>query len=667
MNAKAVDGRRLHSNEWELQDDEEFVDTTRSRVAQFMGECSSESPFEFHIGGTSGHGVIGIPAASTGDTNTIVPSIQFVDTDKDGGINVGDKIQDDLFATIKNADAATSMPKFDGVPFRYTGMSSKEMSSVKITCSQSHPLDVVVIVKDKGGEAIEASITHVRGSDKLQVDLIGGITSKTDLRVEHIGNRKQKLHHSWGDRNLKTLQRSPNSITLRKLATIDTSSTFNFVQVVVNDADGMDVPKTLIVVNDEKAGKFDNRKLQTGAFKVEHANIDGNGDIVFTFSSLDTFDSVGPVVKLDARIGIISECSENPIEIVDMSAMVSSSSEPALVVHGGWFRKAAREHDVQCDWEPVVIDAIVKDPQARFSLGRQGLPITTVVMNGPAGKEEDSRTLLRNDSIRLRNLLMAAPSPDELVISEEMMQGRKPQLLIRKNARKLAGGSHKQILVHGYCSLGVFPISHFTANRAISFSDPDSSNPTPQSWSIDVFARKIDKFADRENIDGCGIIAHSQGGLAALHLYRSYWSCLDNPSNSNRMIQSIGSPYQGSLIANAAAIGDVLGASCAYNYELTESGATAWLGSIPTWARQKVTYYTTSFEDKWWSYDYCHIVSDLLLDNPEDGAVEKGRAYLSGGNSAGNKEGQCHTTDMYFMAQYLDSNRNRDMESKGSY
>jgi hypothetical protein len=67
--------------------------------------------------------------------------------------------------------------------------------------------------------------------------------------------------------------------------------------------------------------------------------------------------------------------------------IVTSSSEPALVVHGGWFRKTAREHDVQCDWEPIVIglglDAIVKSPQARFSLGRQGLPIKTVVMNGP--------------------------------------------------------------------------------------------------------------------------------------------------------------------------------------------------------------------------------------------------------------------------------------------
>ena len=47
------------------------VDTTRStRVAQFMGECSSESLFEFPIG--TGTRVIGIPCVSTGDISTIV-------------------------------------------------------------------------------------------------------------------------------------------------------------------------------------------------------------------------------------------------------------------------------------------------------------------------------------------------------------------------------------------------------------------------------------------------------------------------------------------------------------------------------------------------------------------------------------------------------------------
>ena len=243
--------------------------------------------------------------------------------------------------------------------------------------------------------------------------------------------------------------------------------------------------------------------------------------------------------------------------------MVSSSSEPTLDVHGGWFRKAAREHDVQCDWEPVVIDDTVKDPQARFSLGRQGLPIV--------GSYEWSRWQRGGqpqsswNNLIQRKLLMA--SPDELEISREMMQGSKPQHLIQKHARKLVVNIHKQILVHGYCSREAFPISHFTANRAISFSDPDSSNPTPQS--IDLFARKIDSFADNGNVDGCGIIAHSQCRLAALHLYKNYWSCLDNTSIETRMIQSRGSPYKGKVMASVAAIGEVIGATCPYTCDLT--------------------------------------------------------------------------------------------------
>jgi len=67
------------------------------------------------------------------------------------------------------------------------------------------------------------------------------------------------------------------------------------MEVVVSDVDGMDVPRTLIVVNDEQAGKFDNCKLQNDAFKVD----DGNGDIVFTLSSMD---SIRLVVQLDTSV-----------------------------------------------------------------------------------------------------------------------------------------------------------------------------------------------------------------------------------------------------------------------------------------------------------------------------------------------------------------------------
>jgi len=47
--------------------------------------------------------------------------------------------------------------------------------------------------------------------------------------------------------------------------------------------------------------------------------------------------------------------------------------------------------------------------------------------------------------------------------------------------------------------------------NAVAFADPDASNPQPSNWNIDQFAKKIDKFADNNDIYGCGIVAHSQG------------------------------------------------------------------------------------------------------------------------------------------------------------
>jgi hypothetical protein len=156
--------------------------------------------------------------------------------------------------------------------------------------------------------------------------------------------------------------------------------------------------------------------------------------------------------------------------------------------------------------------------------------------------------------------------------------------------------------------------------------------------------------------------------MAALHLYNNYWSCVDYPTSGSRSIQSVGTPYRGTNLAGTlAGIGAVFGQGCGYNYDLTEEGADRWLRSIATWARGKVNYYTTSFKDNWWSYDYCQIATDPFLSDPDDGTVEKSRGQLSGGNNRGHKDGQCHSTGMKEMPQYRDSNRNRSMNSYARY
>ena len=158
--------------------------------------------------------------------------------------------------------------------------------------------------------------------------------------------------------------------------------------------------------------------------------------------------------------------------------------------------------------------------------------------------------------------------------------------------------------------------------------------------------------------------------MAALHMYRYYWTCIDYASSGSRSIQSVGTPYRGTNVAgNLASLGSAFNQGCGYNTDLTESGADNWLSNIPYWARSLVNYYTTSFEDNWWSYDYCNLATDFFLDNPEDGAVEKSRGQLSGANNRGHTLGQCHSkgSGWTLTHQCEDYGRNNQMNSLARY
>ena len=238
----------------------------------------------------------------------------------------------------------------------------------------------------------------------------------------------------------------------------------------------------------------------------------------------------------------------------------------------------------------------------------------------------------------------------------------------------------KQYLTSPCCSFNFqsataspWPSSHFDDD--VAFVDPDrrrnlGGTAGVNNWSNDEFAVKIKNFADNNGIYGCGIIAHSQGGLAALHLRARYHSCLDNASSGTRLIQSVGSPYQGTpLAAGIAALGEVFGAGCGSNNDLTPDGADTWLATIPTSARQDVYYYTTKFSDsgKWWVNDYCNFWSDLVLSDPEDGTVEDSKGQLPSGNNMGLTSGQCHTTGMTDDPQYEDQGRNTFMNNNARF
>lgn len=215
---------------------------------------------------------------------------------------------------------------------------------------------------------------------------------------------------------------------------------------------------------------------------------------------------------------------------------------------------------------------------------------------------------------------------------------------------------HRLLLVHGYCSGGnPFTTSHFDGDIAI-FSDVD------QNRSNDAFALEI--LAQTAPMKSFGIAGHSQGGLAALHLYTFYFSGMDW-ARGNRLIQSVGAPYQGTPLAgNAAVLGDLFGTGCGSNNDLSTSGAIQWLSLIPTSSRQNVWYWTTSFEDRTFQFDFCNIVSDLLLSDPDDGVIERSRGQLPGGNNRGHREGWCHTTGMRDPAQTTDFSRNTEIDQE---
>jgi hypothetical protein len=249
--------------------------------------------------------------------------------------------------------------------------------------------------------------------------------------------------------------------------------------------------------------------------------------------------------------------------------------------------------------------------------------------------------------LTIANLPNAAKQSFSGEVTDEMQMGKRPNFVDTNSA---VGG--KLMLVHGYCSGGnPFPTSQFSSN--IVFNDPN------QNRTHDQFANLIKNFGAA--YPSFGIVAHSQGGAASLHLYTYYWSGLDAATGS-RLIQSVGTPYQGTALAgNLALLGQIFGAGCGSNTNMSYSGAASWLAGIPTWARAKVNYYTTSFTDVWYRYDYCNIATDPFLGDPDDGVTEQAYGQLPYAINRGHKTGWCHTGGMRDPAQTSDSARNSEM------
>ena len=212
------------------------------------------------------------------------------------------------------------------------------------------------------------------------------------------------------------------------------------------------------------------------------------------------------------------------------------------------------------------------------------------------------------------------------------------------------------LLVHGYCAKeNPFTVENFT--NYIIFKD------WRQSLSNDQFARHIIDFTEYKNLSEFSIVAHSQGGLASVHLYSYYYSGLDSYSvsgnGSDRKIQTVGSPYQGTPLAGLLAdIGHFFGIMCGSNLELTYEGAQAWLSKVPLDVQNDVHFYRTFYGKR---KKYCNFGTNVVLKGPNDGLVEVGKARLPFGRGEGISPGECHSVNMQWPSQCRNAKRNAEM------
>lgn len=219
---------------------------------------------------------------------------------------------------------------------------------------------------------------------------------------------------------------------------------------------------------------------------------------------------------------------------------------------------------------------------------------------------------------------------------------------MRGNVREYKSSSSNPglILLPGYCSAN----NPWSATSSI-FDNAFYFNEFNLNLSNDQYAHKVLNFMWNNNLDQVNFIAHSQGGMVAAHLYNYY---INIPNRSGRLIQTVGTPFQGTILASAfASIGKFFNIGCGSNSDLSYDGAINWASGITPETRKLIYSYSTTGD--------CSFVMNLILSPQNDGIVELSRTKLSGINYISNTNNQCHTTNMNKMAQYLDKSRNEVM------
>lgn len=230
-------------------------------------------------------------------------------------------------------------------------------------------------------------------------------------------------------------------------------------------------------------------------------------------------------------------------------------------------------------------------------------------------------------------------------------------------------------LVHGWCSGITWPFSHFGRPGRVGgteeFFDPSASR------SHDAFAREIRDQGAARFIDSFTVVAHSQGGAAAIHL-RSFYTSLLDLSNAPRRIQTMGTPYNGSTLMDyylaTGPLGWIIGSifgGCGPSFDLSTLGSALWRSSLPSWSRGDVWYYRTGYRRartfwervQFWRWR-CNFAS-FVIPGWDDGVVADWQGTLSGAHDMGVTESECHTGGMNHAAQTGNFGRNDILDREG--
>lgn len=237
-------------------------------------------------------------------------------------------------------------------------------------------------------------------------------------------------------------------------------------------------------------------------------------------------------------------------------------------------------------------------------------------------------------------------------ITREMRVGRNP--LPERNSSSTAA-SPSLFLLAGYCAFEN-PWEHHSGTFKSAEYYAAGGN-----FGHHAFAEKAMGFISGFTPEAFSLVGHSQGGMVSLHIYNYFFTELEK-AKGGRLIQSVGTPYQGcSAAGNAAALGKIFGVGCGSNSDLTRDGAVNWLTGISNDSREAVHFYTTTYKQGNFFGDYCSLPMNVILQWPNDGTTELKYATLPGATNEGNTEQECHISQMQYEPQTDDDPRNIDL------